>query len=106
MLVIPVLTYRASVWYTRVQQKGLIHHLQVVQNNGIRKITGVFHMMLTEPLHNMTGIPPLSYVLPKLMHTYTLRLQGLPLGAKVKTVLEADQCHYWPDYITPLMNLH
>jgi len=26
-LVIPMLTYRASVWYTGVRQKGLIHHL-------------------------------------------------------------------------------
>jgi len=40
------------------------------------------------------GIPPISYVLPKLMHSYALRLQGLPLGAKVKTILEMDQCRY------------
>ncbi len=53
----------------------------------------------------MTGIPPLSYVLPKLIHAYTLRLQGLPPGAKVKTVLKTDQCHYWPEYITPPTNL-
>ncbi len=101
-----MLMYGASVWYTRVRQKGLIHCLQVAQNDGIRKITGVFHTTPTEPLHNMTGIPPLSYVLPKLMHAYTLRLQGLPPGAKVKTVLEMDQCRYWPAYITPPMNLH
>ena len=62
--------------------------------------------MPTEPLHNMTGIPPLSYVLLKLTHAYSLRLQGLPPGAKVKTVLMTDQCHYWPKYITPLTNLH
>ena len=59
-----------------------------------------------EPLYNMTGIPPISYVLPKLMHAYSLRLQGLPLGAKVKTILEMDQCCYWPDYTTPHTNLH
>ena len=93
--------YGALVWYTRVCQKGLIHHLQVAQNDGIHKITGVFHTTLVEPLHNMTGIPPISYVLPKLMHTYSLRLQGLPPEAKVKTVLETDQCQYWPDYATP-----
>jgi len=73
-LMIPVLMYGASVWYTGVRQKGLIHCLQVAQNDGIHKITGVFHTMPTEPLHNMTGIPPLSYILPKLMHTYSLRL--------------------------------
>ncbi len=73
-LIIPILTYRALVWYTRVQQKGLVHCLQVAQNDGICKITGVFRTTPTEPLHNMTGIPPLSYMLPKLMHAYTLRL--------------------------------
>ncbi len=77
----------------------------MAQNDGIHKITRVFHTTPTEPLHNMTGIPPLSYILPKLMHAYTLRLQGLPPRAKVKTVLKMDQCCYWPDYITPPTNL-
>ncbi len=58
-----------------------------------------------EPLYNIIGIPPISYMLPKLMHTYSLRLQGLPLGAKVKTILKTDQCCYWPDYIIPPTNL-
>ncbi len=101
VLVIPVLTYGASVWYTGVRQKGLVQCLQVAQNNSIRKITGVFCTTPIEPLHNMMGIPPISYMLPKLIHAYTLRLQGLPPRAKVKTVLEMDQCRYWPEYITP-----
>jgi len=104
-LVIPVLTYGTPVWYTGVGQKGLVHRLQVVQNDGIHKITRVFRTTLVEPLHNMTGVPPISYMLPKLMHSYALRLQGLPLGTKVKTVLEADQCRYWPEYINPPTNL-
>jgi len=77
----------------------------VAQNDSIRKLTRVFRTTLTEPLHNLTGIPPISYMSPKLMHSYALRLQGLPLGAKVKTVLMTDQSQYWPDYITPLTNL-
>src|SRR6266851_819648 len=105
-LVIPILTYGALVWYTGVCQAGLVRCLQVAQNDSIWKITGVFQTTLVEPLHNMTGIPPISYVLPKLMHAYSLRLQGLPLEAKVKTVLETDQCCYWPDYITPPTNLY
>ncbi len=59
-LVVPMLMYGASVWYTRVRQKGLIHRLRVAQNNGIQKITGVFHMMPTEPLHNMCHRRPPS----------------------------------------------
>jgi len=104
-LVIPMLMYGAQVWYTSHHQKGLVHTLQVAQNDSICKITWVFHTVPTEPLHNMTGIPPLSYMLPKLMHSYALRLQGLPLGVKVKTILEMDQCCYWPDYATPHTNL-
>ena len=69
-LVIPVLTYRAQVWYTSINQKGLVQCLQVAQNEGVRKITGAFHTMPIEPLHNLTVIPPISYVLPKLIHSF------------------------------------
>ena len=57
-LVIPVLTYGAQVWYTGHKQKGLIKILQTAQNDGIRKITGVFKTTPTEPLHNLS--PALS----------------------------------------------
>jgi hypothetical protein len=89
-LVIPVLTYGAQVWYTGRNQKSLVHKLQVAQNEGIRKIRGVFKTTPIDPLHNLLGVPPISYVLPKLMHSYTLRLQRLPSNAKVRTVLDAD----------------
>jgi hypothetical protein len=104
-LVIPVLTYGAQVWYTGHNQKGLVHKLQVAQNEGIRKIAGVFKTTPIDPLHNLLGILPISYLLPKLMHTYTLRLQGLPPNAKVHTILTSDQCQYWPDYVNPITNL-
>jgi hypothetical protein len=29
-LIIPTLTYRAQVWYTGVQQKRLLSHLQII----------------------------------------------------------------------------
>jgi hypothetical protein len=100
-----VLTYGAQVWYTGRNQKGLVHKLQIAQNEGIRKIAGVFKTTPVKPLHNLLGILLISYVLPKLMHAYTLRLQGLPPTAKVHTVLVADQCRYWPDYVNPPTNL-
>ena len=104
-LVIPILTYGAQAWYMGHNQKGLIHKLQVAQNEGICKIGGVFKTMPLNPLHNLLGVPPISYVLPKLMHSYDLRLQDLPPDAKVHTVLDTDQCHYWPTYINPSTNL-
>jgi hypothetical protein len=72
---------------------------------GIHKIGGMFKTTPIDPLHNLLGVPPISYVLPKLMHSYTLRLQGLPPNAKVCTVLDVDQCRYWPTYINPPTNL-
>jgi hypothetical protein len=93
-LIIPVLTYGVQVWYTGHKQKGLIHKLQVTQNEGICKIASAFRTMPIDPLHNLLGVLPISYVLPKLMHVYTLRLQGLPPNLKVHTILDTDQCHY------------
>jgi hypothetical protein len=100
-LVIPILTYGAQVWYTGVGQKGLVQCLQVTQNEGIHKITGTFHTSPLEPLYNMTGIPPISYVMTKLMHSYFIRLRAMPLHAKVQSVLTDNQCHYWPNYVSP-----
>ena len=94
------------MWYTGKRQNGLIQHLQVTQNEGLRKMTGIFKTMPIDPLHNLTGVPPISYVLPKLMHSYSNRLQGLPAKARVRTILSDDQCRYWPDYLTPMTNLH
>ena len=104
-LVILALTYGVPVWYTGHRQKGLLKILQIAQNDGLRKITGVFKTMPTEPLHNLTGILPISYLLKKLMRSYSLRLKGLPPPAKVRTVLVSDQCQYWPHYLHPSMNL-
>jgi hypothetical protein len=73
-LLIPTLTYRAQVRYTGKKQKGLIHHLQVAQNEGLRKMMGIFKTTPVGPLHNLTGVPPISYVLPKLIHSYSNHL--------------------------------
>src|SRR6267154_5259535 len=86
-------------------QKGLLHKLQIAQNEGIHKLMGVFKTTLMEPLHNMMGIPPIPYLVNKLMHAYSNRLQGLPPNALVCTILTHDQCCYWPDHVHPTTNL-
>jgi len=93
------------VWYTGVKQKGLVQKLQVAQNDGLHKIAGVFKMTLVEPLHNLTGILPISYVLDKLKHSYSLKLQGTAPNAKTHTILYNDPCCYWPKFIRPHTNL-
>jgi hypothetical protein len=104
-LVIPTLTYGAQVWYTGIGQKGLLQKMQVAQNEGIRKITGVFQMTPVEPLHNLTGVPPIPYLMTKLMESYTHRLQNMAPQAMVRRVLTEDQCCYWPGYVVPITNL-
>jgi hypothetical protein len=86
-LIIPGLTYGAQVWYTGVKQKVLIQKLQVAQNNGLRKINRVFKMTPVEPLHNLTGVLPISYILNKLKCSYSLKLQGTAPNAKTRTIL-------------------
>jgi hypothetical protein len=69
-------------------------------------MTRCFKTTLIEPLHNLTRVPPIQYILDKLIDSYLHRLQGLPLNAKTQTILSDDQCQYWPDYIIPSTNLH
>jgi hypothetical protein len=71
-VVIPTLTYGVPIWYTGKRQKGLTNHLQVTQNKGLRKMTRVFYTTLIEPLHNLTHVPPILYVLEKLTKSYSL----------------------------------
>jgi hypothetical protein len=104
-LIIPTLTYGAPVWYTRRRQKGLVKILQIAQNEGIRKMTGIFKTTPIDPLDNMTAIPPVSYVLTKLLDSYTQRLRRLPPHTSVWAILTYDRCHYWPNYVTPHTNL-
>ena len=68
-------------------------------------MTGTFKMTPVDPLHNLTHVLPVCYMLQKLIHSYSNRLQGLPLNAKTQTILSEDQCCYWPDYIIPDTNL-
>jgi hypothetical protein len=105
-LVILVMTYGVLVWYTGTGQKSHIKLLQTTQHEGIRKLLGVFKTTPLEPLHNLMGIPPICYLLDKLLNAYTHRLQAMPPNAFVRTVLETDRCRIWPDYFIPPTNLH
>jgi hypothetical protein len=58
-----------------------------------------------EPLHNLIGILPISYLMTKLMDSYTNRLWNMAPQAMVRWVLIEDRCCYWPDYVIPTTNL-
>jgi hypothetical protein len=105
-LVVPVMTYGVPVWYTGVGQKGRLEKFVKVQNEGTRKMLGVFKTTPVKVLNNLTGIPPVPYLFDKLLNAYTHRLQAMPPNALVRTVLETDRCRIWPEYYTPPTNLH
>jgi len=100
------MTYGVLVWYMGQGQKGHLKLLQTAQNEGIHKLLGMFKTTPIEPLHNLTGIPPIRYLLDKLLNAYTHRLRAMPPNTLVCTVLETNWCCIWPDYFTPLTNLH
>ena len=95
MYVIPILTYGAPVWYTGVSQKGLINTLQIAQNEGIRKITGVFRTTPTAVTENMIGIAPIKYLLPRIIHSFHNRLIATNPNHILHSILTDDQCRYW-----------
>ena len=107
MYIIPILTYGAPVWYTGVSQKGLINMLQVAQNEGIRKITGVFRTTPTNITENMIGIALIKYLLPRIIHSFRNRLIATNPNHILHSILTDDQCRYWrsdpPTNLTSLL---
>ena len=107
MYVIPILTYGVPVWYTGVSQKGLINTLQVAQNEGIQKITGVFRTTPTAITENMIGIAPIKYLLPRIIHSFRNRLIATNPNHILHSILTDDQCRYWrsnpPTNLTSLL---
>ena len=94
MYVIPILTYGAPVWYTGFSQKGLINTLQTAQNEGIRKITGVFRTTPTATTENMIGIAPIKYLLPRIIHSFRNRMIATNPNHILHTILTDDPCRY------------
>ena len=103
MYVIPTLTYGAEVWYTGHRQKHLVNMLQVAQNEGIRKISGVFRTTPTAVSENMLGIAPIKYALSRSLHSFHNRMSATNPHHILHSILSEDQCTYWR--ITPPTNL-
>ena len=103
MYVIPILTYGAEVWFTGHRQKHLVNMLQVAQNEGIRKITGVFRTTPTIVSENMIGIAPIKFALSRSLHSFRNRMSATNPHHILLSILTEDQCTYWR--ITPPTNL-
>ena len=103
MYVIPILTYGTPVWFTGANQKGLINTLQTAQNDGIRKITGVFRTTPTAVSENMIGISPIKFLLPRILHSFRNRMIATNPHHILHTILTDDRFSYWR--VTPATNL-
>ena len=63
----PILTYASPVWFRPDQpQLTLIRKLDVVQNIGLRLITGAFKTTPVEALQTLSHMPPMEITLDKL----------------------------------------
>jgi hypothetical protein len=98
---VPILTYGAPVWFTGLRQKGLINTLQVAQNEGIRKILGVFRTTPTEVSENMIGIAPMKYLLPRITESYSNRLAATNPHHLFHSIQRFDQCTYAAPHFVP-----
>jgi hypothetical protein len=85
-IILPIFTYASQVWFTDVNQKTIIHHLQVAQNDACRKLAGVFR---TTPVHlteKLLNIPPVRYRLRHLLRNAGSRLARLPSDCALRSL--------------------
>ena len=75
----PQILYAAPVWYTGERQKGLVHKLEVVQNQSLRLILAAFKTTPTRALQTEASIPPVKITLDQHLERAALRLNGLDL---------------------------
>ena len=94
MYIIPILTYGVPVWYTGTSQKGLINTLQTAQNEGVRKISGIFRTTPTSVSENMLGIAPIKFLLPRILHSFRNRMTSTNPHHILLSILTSDQCLY------------
>ena len=82
--VIPVITYGSQLWFNPYHPKKLlINKLQVVQNLGLRRVTGTFRTTNTEALTILAYQPPIQITVHKLFESCAARFFRLPLSSEV-----------------------
>jgi hypothetical protein len=77
-LILPVLTYGCTVWFTDSQQKSLIQILTVAQNEACRKMAGVFRTTPCSLTELLVSVPPIRFCLRHLLRNFGARYSRLP----------------------------
>src|SRR5487761_1253759 len=101
-VIIPVLTYGHQVWFTDVRQKSLIQILQVAQNEGCRKVGGVFKTTPIDLVERLLTIPPIRFRLRHLSCQAGSRLSRLPPSSALRNPLHAQKVIRAPHFLDPL----
>jgi endonuclease/exonuclease/phosphatase (EEP) superfamily protein YafD len=60
-LLLPILTYGCTVWFTDINQKSLTQILTVAQNEACRKMAGVFHTTPCTLTELLVSVPPIRF---------------------------------------------
>jgi hypothetical protein len=77
-LLLPVLTYGCTVWFTDVNQKSLTQILMVAQNEACRKMAGVFWTTPCNLTELLVSVPPICFRLQHLLRNFGSRMSHLP----------------------------
>ena len=86
--IIPVITYGSQLWFNPYHPKKLlINKLQVVQNLGLRRVTGTFRTTNTEALTILAYQPPIQITVHKLFESCAARFFRLPLSSEISLQL-------------------
>jgi endonuclease/exonuclease/phosphatase (EEP) superfamily protein YafD len=77
-LLLPVLTYGCTVWFTDTNQKSLTQILTVAQNEACRKMAGVFRTTPCNLTELLVSVPPIRFRLRHLLRNFGSRMSRLP----------------------------
>jgi hypothetical protein len=84
---LPVLLYGCQLWANSPKVVSLMKKVQLVFNEGVKVISGVFCTAPHEPLHEILWVLPAQHFLEKLIHTSALRLYQVPRGSQLLSCL-------------------
>jgi Reverse transcriptase (RNA-dependent DNA polymerase) len=77
-LLLPVLTYGCTVWFTDTNQKSLTQILTVAQNEACRKMAGIFRTTPCNLTELLVSVPPIRFRLRHLLRNFGSRMSRLP----------------------------
>jgi hypothetical protein len=85
-LILPILTYGCTVWFTDSNQKSLTQILTVAQNEACRKMAGVFRTTPCSLTELLVSVPPIRFRLRHLLRNFGSRFSRLPANHYLRSL--------------------